>query len=184
MLLFCVRVSCEDHVLYGPKWVAVEEGRTLCDLLRCATGDRYENRKFRVVVSSEKSLRDFSFVKLGLPIKVLDKNDKRVVSFLLKDERPVLPVSHIFCTIITFCCLVHLFSNMFTVSATQTYSTYSFCLPPYYFVPSCFSPVILVNSEINSNMGQLLECTNVQINAFWYLPLAASADYILFGSNS
>lgn len=96
MLLFCVRVSCEDQVIYGPKWIAVEEANTLSDLLRCATGDKYRNRKFRIVVSSEKSLKDFSFVKLGLPVKVLDKNDKKIVSFLLKpDESTFITVSNL-----------------------------------------------------------------------------------------
>lgn len=86
MFLFCVRVSCQEKILYGPKWISIEETSTLCDVLRCATGDKYVSRKLKVVVASEKSLRDLSFVKLGLPVVILDKNDKKIVSFLLKPE--------------------------------------------------------------------------------------------------
>lgn len=93
MFLFCVRVSCHEQVLYGPKWVSIEETSTLCDVLRCATGDKYLSRKLKVVVASEKSLRDLSFVKLALPVVILDKNDKKVVSFLLKPEKAVITVS-------------------------------------------------------------------------------------------
>ncbi|XP_078349659.1 uncharacterized protein LOC144634544 isoform X2 [Oculina patagonica] len=90
MLLFCVRVSCQDKILYGPKWISIEETGTLCDVLRCATGDKYLSRRLKVVVASEKSLRDLSFVKLGLPVVILDKNDKKIVSFLLKPEDAVI----------------------------------------------------------------------------------------------
>lgn len=96
MLLFCVRVSCEDKVLYGPKWISIEETSTLCDVLRCATGDKYLSRRLKVVVASEKSLRDLSFVKLGLPVVILDKNDKKIVSFLLKPEDAVITVSNLY----------------------------------------------------------------------------------------
>lgn len=96
MLLFCVRVSCEEKILYGPKWISIEESGTLSDVLRCATGDKYLSRKLKVVVASEKSLRDLSFVKLGLPVVILDKNDKKVVSFLLKPEEIVVTVSYLY----------------------------------------------------------------------------------------
>ena len=90
MLLFCVRVSCEEKILYGPKWISIEETNTVCDMLRCATGEKYLSRRLKVVVASEKSLRDFSFVKLGLPVVVLERNDKKIVSFLLKPEDPTV----------------------------------------------------------------------------------------------
>lgn len=96
MLLFCVRVSCQDKILYGPKWISIEETSTLCDVLRCATGDKYLSRKLKVVVASEKSLRDLSFVKLGLPVVILDKNDKKIVSFLLKPDDAVITVSNLY----------------------------------------------------------------------------------------
>ena len=96
MLLFCVRVSCEERILYGPKWISIEESGTLCDVLRCATGDKYLSRRVKVVVSSEKSLRDLSFVKLGLPVVILDKTDKKVVSFLLQPEEAVVTVSNLY----------------------------------------------------------------------------------------
>ena len=95
MLLFCVRVSCDERILYGPKWISIEETSTLCDVLRCATGDKYLTRRLKVVVASEKSLKDLSFVKLALPVVILDKNDKKVVSFLLKPEKAVITVSHL-----------------------------------------------------------------------------------------
>ena len=100
MLLFCVRVSCQDKVLYGPKWISIEENSTLCDVLRCATGDKYLSRKLKVVVASEKSLRDLSFVKLGLPVVILDKNDKKIVSFLLKPDDAVITVSNLYFKIV------------------------------------------------------------------------------------
>ena len=100
MLLFCVRVSCQDKILYGPKWISIEENSTLCDVLRCATGDKYLSRKLKVVVASEKSLRDLSFVKLGLPVVILDKNDKKIVSFLLKPDDAVITVSNLYFKII------------------------------------------------------------------------------------
>lgn len=93
MFLFCVRVSCHEEVLYGPKWISIEETSTLCDVLRRATGDKYLSRKLKIVVAGEKSLRDLSFVKLALPVAILDKNDKKVVSFLLKPEKAVITVS-------------------------------------------------------------------------------------------
>ena len=96
MLLFCVRVSCEEKILYGPKWISIEKTDTLCDVLRTATGDKYLTRKLKVVVASEKSLRDLSFVKLGVPVVVLDKNDKKVISFLLKPEEAVVTVSKLY----------------------------------------------------------------------------------------
>ena len=96
MLLFCVRVSCEEKILYGPKWISIEKTGTLCDVLRSATGDKYLTKKLKVVVASEKSLRDLSFVKLGLPVVILDKNDKKVVSFLLKPEETVVTVSNLY----------------------------------------------------------------------------------------
>lgn len=96
MLLFCVRVSCQDKILYGPKWISIEENSTLCDVLRCATGDKYLSRKLKVVVANEKSLRDLSFVKLGLPVVILDKNDKKIVSFLLKPDDAVITVSNLY----------------------------------------------------------------------------------------
>lgn len=104
MFLFCVRVSCHEQVLYGPKWVSIEETSTLCDVLRCATGDKYLSRKLKVVVASEKSLRDLSFVKLALPVVILDKNDKKVVSFLLKPEKTVITVS---CSFLIFYTNIH-----------------------------------------------------------------------------
>ena len=100
MLLFCVRVSCQDKILYGPKWISIEENSTLCDVLRCATGHKYLSRKLKVVVSSEKSLRDLSFVKLGLPVVILDKNDKKIVSFLLKPDNAVITVSNLYLKIV------------------------------------------------------------------------------------
>lgn len=100
MLLFCVRVSCQDKILYGPKWISIEENSTLCDVLRCATGDKYLSRKLKVVVASEKSLRDLSFVKLGLPVVILDKNDKKIVSFLLKPDDAVITVSNLYFKIV------------------------------------------------------------------------------------
>ena len=102
MLLFCVRVSCQDKILYGPKWISIEETSTLCDVLRCATGDKYLSRKLKVVVASEKSLRDLSFVKLGLPVVILDKNDKKIVSFLLKPDDAVIAVSNLYFVILIY----------------------------------------------------------------------------------
>ena len=92
MLFFCVRVSCEEKILYGPKWISIEESSTLCDVLRCATGNKYLSRKLKVVVASEKSLKDLSFVKLCLPVLILDRNDKKIVSFLLKPKDAVITV--------------------------------------------------------------------------------------------
>ena len=92
MLFFCVRVSCEEKILYGPKWISIEESSTLCDVLRCATGNKYLSRKLKVVVASEKSLKDLSFVKLCLPVLILDKSDKKIVSFLLKPKDAIITV--------------------------------------------------------------------------------------------
>ena len=47
-------------------------------------------------MASEKSLRDLSFVKLGLPVVILDKNDKKIVSFLLKPDDAIITVSNLY----------------------------------------------------------------------------------------
>lgn len=51
-------------------------------------------------MASEKSLRDLSFVKLGLPVVILDKNDKKIVSFLLKPDDAVITVSNLYFKIV------------------------------------------------------------------------------------
>ena len=65
MYLFCVRVSCGAKILYGPKWIAIESDRTVWDILRSATGDRFVKERIKVLVASEESLKELYIVKLG-----------------------------------------------------------------------------------------------------------------------
>ncbi|XP_048585973.1 uncharacterized protein LOC5514974 isoform X2 [Nematostella vectensis] len=86
MILLCVRVCCGMKVLFGPKWIGIEEDRTLCDLLRYATGDEFAGRKIQVVVSSENALKDISLATLSVPVTQLEESESRIVNFLLKPD--------------------------------------------------------------------------------------------------
>lgn len=132
MLFFCVRVSCEEKILYGPKWISIEESSTLCDVLCCATGNKYLSRKLKVVVASEKSLKDLSFVKLCLPVLILDRSDKKIVSFLLKSKDVVIAVR-----LFSFCyacidlqCMAqltpHPYKNSLNLKSSQFYGSIKF----------------------------------------------------------
>lgn len=72
----------------------------MCDVLRCVIGDKYLLRKLKVVVVSEKLLRDLFFVKFGFLVVILDKNDKKIVSFLLKFDDVVIIVSNFYFKIV------------------------------------------------------------------------------------
>lgn len=72
----------------------------LCDVLCCVIGDKYLLRKLKVVVVSEKLLRDLFFVKFGFLVVILDKNDKKIVSFLLKFDDVVIIVSNFYFKIV------------------------------------------------------------------------------------
>ena len=89
MFLFCVRVSSGEKVLYGPKWISIESDRTVRDILRTATGERFVKQKVKVLVASEESLKQLYAVKLEVPVTVLDKKDKKIVCFILQPDKDV-----------------------------------------------------------------------------------------------
>ena len=94
MILFCVRVSCGEDILYGPKWIGVETDRTVRDLLRCATGDRFIKQRVKVLVAGEDSLKELSIVRLEVPVTILDQADKKIVCFVLQqDKEIVVPIT-------------------------------------------------------------------------------------------